>query len=80
MRCTQNPAVGEEFRRGWHPDIITKAKAAEHFLIVGGGPAGLEAAMSLSKAGHDVSLADKDTVWGGRVTKESGLPGYHHGA
>ena len=75
MRCTQNPAVGEEFRRGWHPDIITKAKAAEHFLIVGGGPAGLEAAMSLSKAGHDVSLADKDTVWGGRVTKESGLPG-----
>ena len=75
MRCTQNPAVGEEYRRGWHPEIITKAKEAEHFLIIGGGPAGLEAAMSLSKAGHNVSLAEKDTVWGGRVTKEARLPG-----
>ncbi len=75
MRCTQNPSVGEEFRRGWHPDIIPSAKSAESFLIIGGGPAGLEAGMTLSKGGHDVSIAEKDNRWGGRVSREAALPG-----
>src|SRR3546814_17960534 len=39
IRCTQNPTMGEEWRRGWHPEIIPAATARERVLIVGGGPA-----------------------------------------
>jgi len=44
-------------------------------LIVGAGPAGLEAAVSLGKRGYDVALTEVRTELGGRVTRESGLPG-----
>ncbi len=74
MRCTQNPTIGEEWRRGWHPEIIPKLKTPEQYLIVGGGPAGLEAARALTQRGADVILADKADTWGGRVTLESNLP------
>jgi dimethylamine/trimethylamine dehydrogenase len=44
-------------------------------LIVGGGPAGLEAAVSLGKRGYNVALAEARRMLGGRVTLESSLPG-----
>ncbi|SDF57016.1 NAD(P)-binding protein [Sulfitobacter delicatus] len=75
IRCTQNPATGEEWRRGWHPEKIAPLKTPEPVLIVGGGPAGLEAARALSQRGADVMLAEADTAWGGRVTREAALPG-----
>lgn len=75
MRCTQNPTIGDEWRRDWHPEIIPRTKKPEPFLIIGGGPAGLEAATHLVKAGHNVTLAEASNVWGGRVTRESQLPG-----
>ena len=75
MRCTQNPTVGEEWRRNWHPERIQKVRIPKKYLIVGGGPAGLEAASSLIKSGNDVILADAADYWGGRVTLESKLPG-----
>ncbi len=75
MRCTQNPTIGEEWRRGWHPEVITGSKTSETFLIVGGGPAGLEAARMLVKADHNVIIAEASDGWGGRATRESQLPG-----
>jgi dimethylamine/trimethylamine dehydrogenase len=75
MRCTQNPTIGEEWRQGWHPEIIPPLKTPEPYLIVGGGPAGLEAARALTQRGADVTLADARSAWGGRVTRESQLPG-----
>lgn len=75
MRCTQNPTIGEEWRRGWHPEIIPPLENAQNHLIVGGGPAGLEAARALTQRGVEVTLADGRRTWGGRVTLESGLPG-----
>ena len=44
-------------------------------LIVGAGPAGLEAARALGQRGYDVTLADASDEPGGRVTRESKLPG-----
>lgn len=44
-------------------------------LIVGGGPAGLEAARALAQRGLDVTLAEAGREWGGRVSRESRLPG-----
>ena len=75
MRCTQNPAVGEEWRRGWHPERVARQSKAAHCLIVGGGPTGLEAARVLGERGFKVTLAEKSAYWGGRVLAESTLPG-----
>ncbi len=75
MRCTQNPTRGEEWRRGWHPERIHNAHAPDSVLVIGGGPAGLEAARALGLRGYRVTLAEAGTELGGRVTRESALPG-----
>jgi dimethylamine/trimethylamine dehydrogenase len=75
LRCTQNPTMGEEWRRGWHPEIIPAASKPTSTLVVGGGPAGLEAALSLGRRGHRVTLAEASPELGGRVINESALPG-----
>jgi dimethylamine/trimethylamine dehydrogenase len=75
VRCTQNPAAGEEWRRGWHPERIEGKGSDDRVLIVGGGPAGLECAQALGKRGYSVTLADAGTEWGGRLRFETRLPG-----
>jgi len=75
LRCTQNPTMGEEWRRGWHPEFIPPAKVAASMLVIGGGPAGLEAALSLGRRGHQVVLAEATADLGGRVINEASLPG-----
>jgi len=74
IRCTQNPTMGEEWRRGWHPEILPKKKSDKSFLIIGAGPAGLEAAHALGKRGYKVILSEERNELGGRVTLESNLP------
>jgi dimethylamine/trimethylamine dehydrogenase len=75
LRCTQNPTMGEEWRRGWHPEIIAPRKSEGSVLVVGAGPAGLEAALSAARRGYEVHLAEAGSELGGRVTRESKLPG-----
>ena len=75
VRCTQNPTAGEEWRRGWHPENPGKAPSPERILVIGGGPAGLEAALTLGRRGHEVTLADSKSSFGGRLTFEKTLPG-----
>ncbi len=75
IRCTQNPTMGEEWRKGWHPEKIAPRHAEETVLVVGGGPAGLEAARALGQRGYAVTLAEATAELGGRVSRESRLPG-----
>jgi dimethylamine/trimethylamine dehydrogenase len=75
LRCTQNPTMGEEWRRGWHPEIIPPKRSEGTVLVVGAGPAGLEAALSAARRGFEVHLAEASDDLGGRVTRESKLPG-----
>ncbi|MBS0373924.1 MAG: FAD-dependent oxidoreductase [Proteobacteria bacterium] len=73
LRCTQNPTMGEEWRSGWHPERVPAGRG--RVLVVGAGPAGLEAAHVLGKRGFEVALAEAGDAAGGRVTRESRLPG-----
>jgi dimethylamine/trimethylamine dehydrogenase len=75
IRCTQNPSMGEEFRRGWHPEFVRARESDARVLIVGAGPAGLEAARALGLRGYEVVLTEADREIGGRITKEARLPG-----
>ena len=75
MRCTQNPTVGEEWRRGWHPERIDRKTGDERMLVVGGGPAGLECSRALGQRGFQVALAEARDELGGRVPREASLPG-----
>ncbi len=75
IRCTQNPTMGEEWRRGWHPERIRPRTSDSRVLVVGAGPAGLEAARALGKRGYDVVLAEATRSLGGRVALEARLPG-----
>ena len=75
IRCTQNPTMGEEWRRGWHPERITAKASDESVLVVGGGPAGLECTLQLANRGYKVTLAEATSALGGRALLESRLPG-----
>ncbi|MEI6460144.1 MAG: FAD-dependent oxidoreductase [Pseudomonadota bacterium] len=74
LRCTQNPTLGEEWRSSWHPERVPRDGEGT-VLVVGAGPAGLEAALTLARRGFEVALADAASEVGGRVVKESRLPG-----
>ena len=75
IRCTQNPTMGEEWRKGWHPERMRPKGSEARVLIVGAGPAGLEAARAAGQRGYHVTLAEATRTLGGRVAREATLPG-----
>ena len=54
VACTVNPSLEPE-----NEDTITPAKETKNVLVIGGGPAGMEAAYVAAKRGHHVVLADR---------------------
>ena len=74
-RCTQNPTFMEEWRKGWHPEKMNSKGESSKVLVVGAGPAGLEATRALAERGYEVALAEATETLGGRVALERTLPG-----
>lgn len=74
-RCTQNPTFMEEWRKGWHPERMNTKGDSSSVLVLGAGPAGLEATRALAERGYDVALAEAGRAIGGRVARERMLPG-----
>lgn len=68
--CTQNPDFGFE---GVH--FYSEAKKARKVLVVGSGPAGLEAAATAARRGHIVTLYEREDHLGGE-TYTATLPPY----
>ena len=56
ISCLINPSAGREFE--WGGDRFDKAAVAKTILVVGGGPAGMEAARCAAERGHRVTLAE----------------------
>jgi dimethylamine/trimethylamine dehydrogenase len=75
MICTQNATAGEEYRRGWHPEVFPKKGSDDAVLIVGAGPSGSEAARVLLERGYTVHLYDQAEKIGGHLNGVATLPG-----
>ena len=63
ISCLINPSVGREYE--WGGDRFTRAGTPGKVLVVGGGPAGLEAARVAAERGHQVTLAEASSRLGG---------------
>ena len=64
ISCLINPSAGREFE--WGGDRFEKAENPRRVLVVGGGPAGLEAARVAAERGHQVILAEASSRLGGQ--------------
>ena len=62
--CSVNPLAGHEARLGFGEDI-GRAKNRKRVLVIGGGPAGMTAAITAYRRGHDVILWEKSDRLGG---------------
>ena len=71
LRCTLNPAVG----KGMDFSQIGRAEVKKRVLVVGGGPAGMEAARVAALRGHQVALYEKEDRLGGALNIASVPPG-----
>lgn len=70
IRCSVNPVVGFEQEYSQ----LTKTRDPKNVLIVGGGPAGMEAARVAAYTGHKVTLAEKNSYLGGQIKHAASTP------
>lgn len=72
-RCSVNPLIGRE----WEGNEIPEARKKKKVLVAGGGVAGLEAAWTAARRGHQVVLCEKSDRLGGILKSEQAI-GFKH--
>ena len=71
ISCIQNPVSGRELRYG----KLVRAEAPKRVAVVGGGPAGMKAAVIAAQRGHAVTLYEAEPRLGGQALLAQQLPG-----
>ncbi|MDY3035059.1 MAG: FAD-dependent oxidoreductase [Absicoccus sp.] len=64
VKCSANPIIGQEMQARFG---VEPAQEKKKVLVVGGGPAGMEAAITAAQRGHDVTLVEKQDHLGGNL-------------
>ena len=72
-RCSVNPLIGRE----WEGNEIPEARKKKKVLVAGGGVAGLEAAWTAARRGHQVVLCEKSDRLGGILKSEQAIDFKH---
>lgn len=75
LECAVNPGAGHELERGDH--LLSPVAEPRTVLVVGGGPAGLEAARVAAIRGHKVILAEAKPYMGGSIRAAAKVPTRH---
>lgn len=75
MECAVNAGAGHELTRGDHR--LTQVESPRKVLVVGGGPAGMEAARVAALRGHQVTLAEAGPTLGGAMRLAAMAPTRH---
>jgi NADPH-dependent 2,4-dienoyl-CoA reductase/sulfur reductase-like enzyme len=75
LQCTVNVGAGNELELGDHK--LVPAAEPRTVLVVGGGPAGMEAARVAALRGHKVILAEADSSLGGTLRAATKAPTRH---
>ena len=65
LACIQNPSVG--FEKKTEKELVRPVQKKKNVMVIGGGPAGMEAARVAAMRGHQVTLYEKETGLGGQI-------------
>ncbi|MGI6071041.1 MAG: FAD-dependent oxidoreductase [Blautia sp.] len=64
VKCAVNPVMGEQLAAKYPAEM---PKVKKKVLVAGGGPGGMEAAITAARRGHDVTLVEKSDKLGGNL-------------
>ena len=68
--CALNPVIGHEYEHNYAPAPVKPKKV----LVAGGGPGGMQCALTAAQRGHDVTLCEKSGSLGGALKAERAIP------
>jgi glutamate synthase (NADPH) small chain len=74
IKSIEHAIIDKAWQEGWVKPVIAKHKTGKKVAIVGSGPAGMAAAQQLARAGHDVTLFEKNDRVGGLL--RYGIPDF----
>ena len=74
IKSIEHAIIDRAWSEGWVKPVVAKHKTGKKVAVIGSGPAGMAAAQQLARAGHDVTLFEKNDRVGGLL--RYGIPDF----